>query len=162
MVFRGYHHFISSFTIYTLLSVCMTPLWCFEFLIFILSGLHSLERLPVFIKNRPVNPSRMFSFLLNNISFLWDILYMINYYVIYTRRQCYSLQSHSMTIPSGTCSFWDFNIHLGIYYTLDFLILNMRFNFHILRFIFFKNYMNIHNPLINCTFHIHLFHWPKI
>jgi hypothetical protein len=30
-------------------------------------------------------------------------------------------------------------IHSGIYYTLDFLILCMRFNFHMLRFIFLRN-----------------------
>ena len=67
-------------------------------------------------------------------------------------------------------------LYSNIYSTLDFLILSMRFNFHMLQFLFFKNYTDFQNPLTNCIFHIadHLFlhsrrfnlncflHWPDI
>ena len=110
-----------------------------------------------------LTPSRILSFSVNNISLLWDI-FSTTWEIImwYPQRDSHSLLSHSMTISSRTCSSWDFNIHSRIYCTLDFLILGMRFIFHMLWFIFFRNYMDLHNPFINCIFYIHLFHLAEI
>ena len=92
----------------------------------------------------------------------YSLYYTRDYYVIYTMRQCYSLPSHSMTLFLLGYALLETSIFIQEY--IFYLLLNtfMRFNFRILRFIFFRNYMNFYNPLINCIFHIHSFHLLEI